>query len=59
MAFAKVIAFAVFKILHNLVSMQKAFSQITAEISKNYEKCPMKPNLFLLNLQKQLTVLCK
>ena len=34
MVFVKVIALAVLKILHKIVSMQKSLFQITAEVSK-------------------------
>ena len=46
MLFVNIIAFAVLKILHNLVSMQKALLADNCWSKQNYEKCPMWPNLY-------------
>ena len=46
MLFVNIIAFAVLKILHNLVSMQKFLLADNCRSKQNYEKCPMWPNLY-------------
>ena len=53
-------AFAVLKILRNLVSMQKSLFANNCSSKHNYEKCPMWRNfLFLLNFQKQFVAFWK
>lgn len=52
------IVFAVLKVLHNLVSMQKSLFENYSRRKPNNENCPGLPNLFFTKLS-EAKLLCK